>query len=224
MSYVNTTCPNATLFVAYMGYGTKTQSIYERANAYLYADACGKCGATYLGNISFALRNDISKTMASDGVHPTNYGQQEIASLIANSLKGHDDFTTLLFSVQDSVGDYVTSFDNGVLTLCMLGSTTINTDYTGELGGTNIVHTITLDIKCGSINNSEKAVTFTTPGVANVNGKFYPCDITFISSNAQNEFNLYVRCLNDDNTNYRSGTLNSLQFSGFTYKSLPNAF
>lgn len=87
LNYAVTTFPNATVYVGMIAYDTKSNNLNGIRNTSLYAyqmcDIVKNC--TYLPFVEYVLNDSL---MTSDGKHPTQAGEAQIAMQIKQALSG----------------------------------------------------------------------------------------------------------------------------------------
>lgn len=87
LNYAVSTFPNATVYVGMIAYSTNSSNLNTLCNTVLYTyQRCNVIkNCTYLPFVEYALNNTL---MASDGKHPTQDGEGQIAMQIKQALNG----------------------------------------------------------------------------------------------------------------------------------------
>ena len=227
-SLINEKFPNAKIHIAFIGgtSGSLHGDIHLRV--YYYMNSCKKLNLNYLANLQYLLYN--ATYFASDGIHPTQDGQTNVANGLYQALNGGFNYTNFQDIQLDT--SYSDNFNASLINMHLYSNNSISIleNYSGNiyLSSTGFALNNGADVKLGKltqlgiigskyIRNSMISIgevvirsTSNPSGYWNVPAQIYVAE----------DGMLYLKLLfkiNDSHNNYQSfGNVTEIQINTFS--------
>lgn len=213
VKYAKTACVNAEIYIGYCGYGATTQSPYQKAANYRYPQTCIKAGGKNLGNLAEILK--ANNSVAMDGFHPNEVGEELLANSIINIIDGGDPYSYTIpqmpakFEGNNVLGNSFISINDGVFSLHVYGGNSIAVNVTGLITNKKVASYKIANENVNFFGGLFMDSSFPCFVKANET-KYLPGIASLASSDEPNTLDLYVSCLNEAGNNFLNGMIGVL--------------